>query len=109
MSEPMLIGALIGAGVGLLYSIVFGRLSAINRRLDRLSLLDAKVDALLKAGKVKFDPFENIPAGVRECLEHGETIEAIKQYRLATGVGLKEAKDFVDEIRRRDSASRSSF
>jgi ribosomal protein L7/L12 len=33
---------------------------------------------------------------VRDLLEAGNKIEAIKQYRLLTGVGLKEAKDAVE-------------
>jgi ribosomal protein L7/L12 len=31
----------------------------------------------------------------------GKKIRAIKYYREATGVGLKEAKDFVEEVQRR--------
>jgi ribosomal protein L7/L12 len=33
---------------------------------------------------------------VRDLLDEGNKIEAIKQYRLLTGVGLKEAKDAVE-------------
>lgn len=67
----------------------------------RMARLDAKVDALLKASGVEFDPFRDVPADVRDALERGETILAIKRFRQATGVGLKEAKDFVDDVRRR--------
>jgi hypothetical protein len=102
MSEPTLVILLIGGGIAFL--LIMLRLSTINQRLDRLSRLDAKVDALLKAGKVKFDPFQDVPADVRDALARGQTIDAIRQYRIATGVGLKEAKEFVDEIRRRDSS-----
>jgi ribosomal protein L7/L12 len=35
---------------------------------------------------------------VRELLDGGNKIEAIQQYRLLTGVGLKEAKDAVEEM-----------
>lgn len=97
MTESALVGALLGAGI----AILFTRLAAIDRRLNRLSRLDAKVDALLRASGVAFDEFEDVPKDVREALERGETILAIKRFREATGVGLKEAKDFVDEIRRR--------
>jgi ribosomal protein L7/L12 len=40
---------------------------------------------------------------VLDALKRGEKINAIKEYRLVTGVGLKEAKDFVEEIERRAS------
>ena len=97
MTEAVWVGGLFGAGIALL----FLRLSAVERRLNRLSRLDAKVDALLKNAGVQFDQFQDVPADVREALERGETILAIKRFRAATGAGLKEAKEFIDEVRRR--------
>lgn len=72
-----------------------------RQRLNRLSRLDAKVDALLKGAGIHFDPFRDVPADVRTALERGETIVAIKRFRESTGASLKEAKAFVDEVRRR--------
>src|SRR5688572_6016008 len=96
MNEAMILGAIIGLAIAAL----FARFAAVERRLNRLSRLDAKIDALLKNAGIHFDPFQDVPADVREALERGETILAIKRHRHATGVGSKEAKDFVDEIRR---------
>jgi ribosomal protein L7/L12 len=39
---------------------------------------------------------EEFPADVRAALQRGETIEAIKLLRHATGLGLKECKDAID-------------
>ena len=97
MDEAVFVSGLIGVGIALL----FIRLSSVERRLNRLSRLDAKVDALLRHSGVEFDAFQGVPADVQEALERGETILAIKRFRQATGVGLKEAKEFVDEVRRR--------
>ncbi len=101
MNESMLIWLLVGVSL----FVVLARLAALERRLARLSRLDAKVDALLEAAGVSFDPMRDVPVGVREALEQGETILAIKRFREATGAGLKEAKDFVDDIRRRQATS----
>jgi ribosomal protein L7/L12 len=101
MNEAIFVSALIGIGLALL----FIRLSSFERRLNRLSRLDAKVDALLKHAGITFDEFQDIPADVREALERGETILAIKRFRQATGAGLKEAKEFIDEVRRRKVAA----
>ena len=97
MTDVTIASAIVGAGIALL----FIRLSSLEQRLDRLSRLDAKVDALLKHSGIEFDPFGDVPADVREALERGQRILAIKRFRQATGVGLKEAKEFVDEVRRR--------
>ena len=97
MNEMSIVGGIIGAGIALL----FMRLSALEQRLNRLSRLDAKVDALLRNAGIQFDPFRDVPADVREALERGETIAAIKRFRQSTGASLQEAKAFVDEVRRR--------
>jgi ribosomal protein L7/L12 len=101
MNESMLIGLLIGGSV----FVILTRLATLERRLARLSRLDAKVDALLEASGVSFDSMRDVPVGVREALDQGQTILAIKRFREATGAGLKEAKDFVDEVRRRQAAT----
>ncbi|KFN43071.1 ribosomal protein L7/L12 [Arenimonas oryziterrae] len=41
------------------------------------------------------DP-DRLPDDVLAALRQGETIEAIKRLRAATGLGLKEAKDIID-------------
>ena len=102
MNETLLVIGLIGVGIAL----VFIRLSALDRRLDRLSRLEAKVEALLKHSGVEFDPLRGVPPDVQEALARGETILAIKRLRQATGVGLKEAKEVVDEMRRRAARAR---
>lgn len=97
MNETILVAILISVGV----VIVFTRLASLEHRLNRLSRLDAKIDALLKHAGIEFDEFQDVPPEVREALERGETILAIKRFREATGADLKEAKHFVDEVRRR--------
>lgn len=99
MNDFLLIGLL----VGVIAVVILVRLARVERRLARLSRLDAKVDALLEAAGVRFDAMRDVPPDVREALERGETILAIKRFREATGAGLKEAKDFVDEVRRRQA------
>ncbi|GMV21574.1 MAG: hypothetical protein AMXMBFR57_15230 [Acidimicrobiia bacterium] len=91
MNESMLIWVLFGGAL----SVVLARLATLERRLARLSRLEAKVDALLDAGGVTFDPLRDVPTDVRTALEQGETILAIRRFREATGASLKEARDFV--------------
>jgi hypothetical protein len=99
VSEVLALGLVIGVG----FFVILARLSVVERKLARLSRLDAKLDALLQASDVTFDAMRDVPPGVREALDQGETILAVKRFREATGAGLKEAKDFVDEVRRRQA------
>jgi ribosomal protein L7/L12 len=72
--------------------------NAIAGRIAPLSRLEAKVDLLLRNANIKYDPAANVATDVIEALRRGAKIEAIKLYRERTGVGLKEAKDFVERL-----------
>jgi hypothetical protein len=100
--NELLLPVLIFAGiVGVFVALIGARIGSMEQRLLALSRLEGKLDALLKQQGISFDPYADTPPAVLDALRRGRTIEAIKAYRLATGVGLKEAKDYVDELRRR--------
>jgi hypothetical protein len=82
-------------------AIVLRRLFSIEQRLAALSRVDAKLDLLLLQAGIDYDPYGKLPDQVSDALQRGEKIRAIKLYREASGVGLKEAKEFIDEIQRR--------
>jgi hypothetical protein len=77
------------------------RIADLQRKVSALSRIEAKLDMLLKNAGIAFDPFEDLPPGVAEALRSGQKISAIKCYREATGAGLKEAKEFIEEVQRR--------
>jgi hypothetical protein len=85
--------------VGML--LLFQRVSSLSARLDRLSRLEGKIDALLRHQGIQYDPLRDVPPHVREALDKGERILAIKRLREATGLGLKDAREHVDELQRR--------
>ena len=99
---PENIGLIIG---GLLILIALNAVSArqraIEARIGVLSRFEAKLDLLLQNANMKYDPYANVSRDVAEALRRGEKIKAIKLYRQSTGVGLKEAKDAVEEMERR--------
>jgi ribosomal protein L7/L12 len=85
---------------------LFQHVSELARRIDRLSRVEGKLDALLRHAGVGYDPLAGVPPEVQEALDQGKYILAIKRLRAATGLGLKEAKEQVDELRRRRAASK---
>jgi hypothetical protein len=91
------LGLIMLAGIG-------ARLNGIRSRIAVLSRVEAKLDLLLKQANIKFDPYASVPLDIVQALRNGKKIEAIKLYRQASGIGLKEAKDFVEEVERRAGA-----
>ena len=91
-------------GLILLFAIRL-RLDGIQSRIVALSRVEAKVDLLLKQANIKFDPFAHVSDDIVKALRANRKIEAIKLYRQATGGGLKEAKEFIEEVQRRSGMS----
>jgi hypothetical protein len=94
--------ALIGLAVILIcvYSQAFRLIEMQDRMGPLLYRVDAKLDLLLKQANIKFDPYANIPRDAADAARAGKTIQAIKLYRQSSGVGLKEAKDFIEGFQR---------
>jgi len=83
---------------------VFARLTILEKRIAALSRLDAKLDLLLSQAGVEYDPNEMLLSEIADSLKRGDKINAIRNYREATGVGLKEAKDFVEKMERENAS-----
>jgi len=102
MSEAFLVTVVVVLACAVIVSVQT-RLLALQRRLDRLSRMDGKLDAMLKHSGIRFDPLDGLPAEALAALRQGRKIDAIKHYRQATGAGLAEAKDVIEEALRRDA------
>jgi len=98
--ESTLAAMLAGVTLGLVIG-VFTQTMKLQKRLRQLSIVDAKLDALLKQAGIEFDPFEHVQQEVIDALKSGSKIEAIRLYKESSNVSLKEAKENVEEVQRR--------
>jgi ribosomal protein L7/L12 len=92
--------AFVCLGIALI-SVLTAQTAALQKRASALSRIEAKLDLLLKNAGIGYDAFADLPPPVVEALRAGEKFRAIKCYREATGAGLKEAKEFIEEAQRR--------
>jgi ribosomal protein L7/L12 len=97
MMEPFLLGLV----VGVVAAVLAMRMTPTDRNASALARLEAKLDALLEDQGIQFDPYTDVPSSVVDALQRGKKIEAIKAYRAATGAGLQEAKEYVEDVQRR--------
>lgn len=85
----LLVGVLIAVGT-------------IERKVDRAdrrtARVERKLDLVIEHLGIEAGPLAPALDGVYALVRDGKKIEAIKAYREATGVGLKEAKEEVDRI-----------
>lgn len=100
MNEALLPAFLIAAVIAAAIAL---RATSVNRHARALSRVEAKLDALLDYHGVQFDPYSDVPPAVIDALRRGQKVEAIRQYRLAAGAGLREAKEYVEAVQHRVS------
>jgi ribosomal protein L7/L12 len=74
--------------------------SELNRVSDRLFRLERKMDLVIKQMGLESRFQVQASEDIMTLLKYSRKIDAIKLYRDKTGLGLKEAKDAVDEIER---------
>lgn len=72
----------------------------VSNLAARIRLLERKIDMIMEHLGLELDDdiVKGMPPNVIEWVKRGNMLEAIKAYREHTGVGLKEAKDVVDEL-----------
>ena len=71
--------------------------TALRRRVERLERLVARL--MDEVGLESDEALDSDPsAEIVDLIRRGEKLEAIKLYREKTGVGLKEAKAFVESL-----------
>ena len=68
----------------------------LSRPSNRLARLERKIDLLIKHAGI--DPYADVPSDVIAAIKADNLLEAIRLYRKATGVSLKEAKELVEGI-----------
>jgi ribosomal protein L7/L12 len=91
-------------GLGLLLAALAGRDRRDDRAARQLAAVERKLDAVMEHLGVTL-PEPEFPAVV-EQLDKNNKIAAIKEYRKATGAGLKEAKNAVERIASERSAGK---
>ena len=79
----------------LLITLLGRRLIGIEKRLAKLTPIEAKLDLLLKAARLEYDPLGNL-GDVVKAVQAGQKIEAIKRYREVMSVSLAEAKSVIE-------------
>ncbi|ACD23832.1 50S ribosomal protein L7/L12 [Clostridium botulinum] len=84
----VIIGVL--AGAGLLMWIV----GSINQMRSDISRININLNKIAKQIGVP----NTINDEIKNLILEGKKVEAIKKYRNATGLGLKESKEYIDSL-----------
>lgn len=84
----------IAVGAGIVIILV----SIINQLRSEIASMKIVLDRISKQGGIPDMVSEEVKGELMSLISKGKRIEAIKRYRVVTGIGLKEAKDYIDQL-----------
>ncbi len=79
----------------LLLTGILSLINSVNTLQKQVSYMNLKLDRIAK--QVEAEEL-NIDRELRPLISEGKKVEAIKKLREFTGMGLKEAKEYVDKL-----------
>jgi ribosomal protein L7/L12 len=79
----------------LIIIVIFSLISSVNTLQKQVSLMNLKLDRIAKQVGAE-EP--NIDSELRNLIVAGKKVKAVKELREFTGMGLKEAKEYVDKL-----------
>lgn len=79
----------------LIISTVSNNNSKLQKEIARTNLT---LDKIAKHMGIPDTPAINIDDELKMLIADGKKIEAVKRYRMVTGYGLKESKEYVDSL-----------
>lgn len=81
--------------IGMLFIILIISLTAPNGPDPRIKLINKKLDRIMEHLGMEE---ENIDEELMDLLREGKMVAAVKRQREETGMSLKEAKEYIDEL-----------
>lgn len=91
MDEKALI-AILGCLIVCLYTVV----GSFEKKLNKIEM---KLDKIIDKLDINEESLDGeIEEEIEKLVKEGNLVRAIKIYRMETGVGLKEAKEYIDEL-----------
>lgn len=77
---------------------LMGISTAISQLRNDIARMNTTLDKIAKQLGVPDTITENIDNELKSLISGGKKIKAIKRYRMVTGLGLKESKEYIDSL-----------
>jgi ribosomal protein L7/L12 len=86
-----------GIIMGILLMIILGSMNLLRNEMVRTNIT---LEKIAKHMGVSDPETENIDDELKELIAKNKKISAVKRYRMVTGRGLKESKEYIDSLSR---------
>lgn len=82
--------------VACLFVCLYTVISSFEKKLNKIEMKMDKIAEKLGVNEETLS--DEVQKEIEELVKQGNLVRAIKIYRMETGVGLKEAKEYIDDL-----------
>ncbi|MBU5487326.1 hypothetical protein KQI77_04005 [Clostridium sp. MSJ-8] len=82
--------------VACLFVCLYTVISSFEKKLNKIEMKMDKIAEKLGINEETLS--DEVQKEIEELVKQGNLVRAIKIYRMETGVGLKEAKEYIDDL-----------
>lgn len=89
--------------------LLIGAFSVLIGYIGKMQSDIARINKKLNIIAKKLGEPDTITVELKQLISEGKKVEAIKKYRMASGVGLLEAKEYIDSLNEKEQTNDKSI
>lgn len=84
--------------IGFLCGVSIVLMMNVSNQKDQIKILNNKLNKIINHLEIEDDEFNKINDELNKLIIEGKKVKAVKLYRMTTGAGLKESKEYIDAL-----------
>lgn len=84
--------------IGFLCGVSIVLMMNVSNQKDQIKILNNKLNKIINHLEIEDDELNKINDELNKLIIEGKKVKAVKLYRMATGAGLKESKEYIDAL-----------
>ena len=84
--------------MGFLCGVSIVLMMNVSNQKDQIKILNNKLNKIINHLEIEDDELNKINDELNKLIIEGKKVKAVKLYRMTTGAGLKESKEYIDAL-----------
>ena len=84
--------------IGFLCGVSMMLMMNVSNQKDQIKIINNKLNKIINHLGIEDEELNKVNDELNELIIEGQKVKAVKLYRMTTGAGLKESKEYIDAL-----------
>lgn len=84
--------------IGFLCGVSIMLMMNVSNQKDQIKIINNKLNKIINHLGIEDEELNKVNDELNELIIEGQKVKAVKLYRMTTGAGLKESKEYIDAL-----------